>query len=183
MLFAGVGPGSGRPVPSNRLIALTVMSWSQSIWQDNLTPVRSRAARRSRSAAVIFDGSPSTNSTRHVVQRALPPHACMTSTPASSSIASTNRFAMGTSNVSYPSTVSCGMAHSTVRAVGIPPGHPGVIQLLPRGLVAHELLRGLVNLPGSQQHAAMEASGDACGACCERKGGNRGVVRRIDLAP
>ena len=36
---AGVGPGSGRPLPVRRLIARTVMSWSQTIWQDSRTPV------------------------------------------------------------------------------------------------------------------------------------------------
>ena len=109
MASAGVAPGSGRPVPSNRLIARTVMSWSHRIWHDSRTPVRPRSLRRSFSAAVIVEGSPSTNSTRHVVQRALPPQACMMSTPASCSTASTNRFCAGTSNVPYPSTVSWDM--------------------------------------------------------------------------
>src|SRR5678815_1449658 len=55
------------------------------------------------------DGSPLTNSTRHVVQRAFPPHACRTSTPASCSIARTRRFPSSTSTVANPSTVSLGM--------------------------------------------------------------------------
>ena len=87
------------PDPSSRLIARTVMSWSQSTWHDSLIPVRPLAASRSCSATVIFDGSPSMNSTRQVVHRALPPHAWRISTPASCSIALTNRFPVGTSNV------------------------------------------------------------------------------------
>src|SRR5262249_33620917 len=50
------------------------------------------------------------NSTRQVVQRALPPQACSWSTPASSSRASTMRFPWGTSNSPTPSTVNFGMA-------------------------------------------------------------------------
>src|SRR3954468_5911464 len=46
------------------------------------------------------------NSTRHVVQRALPPRACSTSTCASCSIASTRRFPSSTSTVPKPSTVN-----------------------------------------------------------------------------
>ena len=57
-------------------MARTVMSWSQRIWQLSRTPVRPRAARTFFSAAVIWSGSPATNSTRQVVQRALPPQAC-----------------------------------------------------------------------------------------------------------
>jgi hypothetical protein len=45
------------------------------------------AVSTSCSAAVIREGSPSTNSTRQVVHRALPPHACRISTFASCSIA------------------------------------------------------------------------------------------------
>ena len=58
------------------------------------------------SAVVIFVGSPSMNSTRQVVHRALPPQACKTSTLASCSIASTSLLPSGTSKVPYPSTVS-----------------------------------------------------------------------------
>ena len=50
-------------------------------------------------ALVILVGSPLTNSTRHVVQRALPPQACRISTPASSSIALTRRLPPATSTV------------------------------------------------------------------------------------
>src|SRR6476620_6822711 len=35
---SGVDPGSGRPLPSRRLIARTAMSWSHTIWHDSLTP-------------------------------------------------------------------------------------------------------------------------------------------------
>ena len=59
--------------------------------------------------ASSLDGSPATNSTRHVVHRAFPPHACMMSTFASCSIASTSRLSAGTSNVPYPSTVNLDM--------------------------------------------------------------------------
>src|SRR3712207_7714806 len=52
----------------------------------------------SRSFA-IRAGSPLTNSTRHVVHRALPPHACRMSTPASCSIAFTRRLPASTSTV------------------------------------------------------------------------------------
>ena len=76
MLAAGVGPASARPLPANRLIARTVMSWSHMIWQDSRTPVRPRAASTVRSATVIVSGSPLMNSTRQVVHRALPPQAC-----------------------------------------------------------------------------------------------------------
>ena len=48
---AGVGPGSGRPLPSSRVIARTVMSWSQMIWHDSRTPVTPFAASTCRSAA------------------------------------------------------------------------------------------------------------------------------------
>src|SRR4029079_5338403 len=76
---------------------------------DKRTPVSPRAARRSRSAAVCAVGSPLMNSTRHVVHRALPPHACRMSTCASCSIARTNLFPFATSNVPNPSTVSFGI--------------------------------------------------------------------------
>ena len=59
--------------------------------------MRPRSCSFVASASVIRDGSPSMNSTRHVVQRALPPHAWSTSTFASCSIASTSRFPCGTS--------------------------------------------------------------------------------------
>ena len=75
MLASGGGPALGRPDPSRRLIARTVMSLSHAIWHDSRTPLRPFAARTLFSATVIFDGSPETNSTRQVVQRALPPHA------------------------------------------------------------------------------------------------------------
>ena len=68
-------PESFRPLPANRLIAFTVISWSHRIWQLKRTPVRPRAARTSFSAFVIISGSPAMNSTRQVVQRALPPQA------------------------------------------------------------------------------------------------------------
>ena len=105
-MSAGAPPGSGRPLPSSRLMARTVMSWSHSIWQDNRTPVRPLASRHAFSAAVIFVGSPSMTSTRQVVHRALPPQACKMSTLASCSMASTSRLSSGTSNVPYPSTVN-----------------------------------------------------------------------------
>ena len=72
---SGVGPGSGRPLPSSRLIARTIMSWSQTIWHDSRTPVTPARLQHVLSATVIVAGSPSMNSTRHVVHRALPPHA------------------------------------------------------------------------------------------------------------
>src|SRR4051812_13282278 len=50
------------------------------------------------------------NSTRQVVQRALPPQAWRMSTLASCSIASTSRLPFSTSTVPNPSTVSLGMA-------------------------------------------------------------------------
>src|SRR4249919_3170332 len=71
------------------------------------------------------------NSTRHVVHRAFPPHACRMSTLASCSIASTMRLSAGTSNVPYPSTVSLGIPHC-MRAGS----HPGRDALEPSGLVA-----------------------------------------------
>src|SRR4051812_11760864 len=82
------------------------MSWSQTIWHERRTLTAPLAVRTCRSAAVIRFGSPSMNSTRHVVQRALPPHACSTSTCASCSIASTRRFPFSTSTVPKPSTVN-----------------------------------------------------------------------------
>src|SRR5262249_22657173 len=57
---AGRLPASGRPLPANRLMARTAMSWSHTIWQLRRTPVNPRAARTSRSATVIFSGSPAT---------------------------------------------------------------------------------------------------------------------------
>src|SRR5262249_51563404 len=48
------------------------------------------------------------NSMRQVVQRALPPHACSMSTPASCSMASTSRFPEATSTGAKPSTLSVG---------------------------------------------------------------------------
>jgi hypothetical protein len=111
ILAAGAGPGSGLPLPSRRLTARTAISWSQRIWQDSLTPLSPRASRRSFSASVFPDGSPSRNSTRHVVHRALPPHACKMSTFASCSIARTNRLSAGTSNTPNPSTVSLGIRY------------------------------------------------------------------------
>jgi len=102
----GVPPASGRPLPSSRLIARTVISCSQSIWQDNRTPLKPLASRVAFSAAVIRVVSPSTTSIRQVVQRALPPHACKMSTFASSSIARTKRRSFGTSTVPKPSTVN-----------------------------------------------------------------------------
>src|SRR5204862_2964653 len=77
MSGVGLPPASLRPLPARRLLARTVMSWSHRIWQLRRTPVRPRAASTCFSAAVIFAGSPSTNSTRQVVQRALPPQACI----------------------------------------------------------------------------------------------------------
>ena len=106
IISAGVPPGSGRPLPSSRLTARMVMSWSQSIWHDRRTPVKPLDSSRDFSAVVIFVGSPSMNSTRQVVHRALPPQACKTSTLASCSIASTSLLSSGTSKVPYPSTVS-----------------------------------------------------------------------------
>jgi len=73
---AGLIPASLRPLPANRLIARTVISWSQMTWQLSRMPVKPRAVRTARSASVIVAGSPETNSTLHVVQRALPPQAC-----------------------------------------------------------------------------------------------------------
>src|SRR5262249_52551041 len=99
----------GRPLPASRLMARTVMSFSHRIWQLSRTPVRPRAARTFFSASVICAGSPAMNSTRQVVQRALPPQACSWSTFASSSSASTSRLPCGTSNSPTPSTVSFGM--------------------------------------------------------------------------
>src|SRR5215510_9545964 len=58
---------------------------------------------------VIRGGSPIRNSMRHVVHRALPPHACRMSTPASCSIASTRRLPDSTSTEGKPSTDSVGM--------------------------------------------------------------------------
>src|SRR5262249_41934851 len=78
----GSGPGSGRPLPVRQEIARTVMSWSHTIWHESRTPVAPFAARTCCSATVIRAGSPSMNCTRQVVHRALPPHACSTSTPA-----------------------------------------------------------------------------------------------------
>ena len=54
------------------------MSPSQAIWQESRTPgvVTPFAASTSFSACVIAAGSPATNSTRQVVQRATPPQAC-----------------------------------------------------------------------------------------------------------
>ena len=76
MVSAGRGPTSLRPLPARRLMARTVMSWSQTIWQLRRTPLRPRADSTSYSPGVMVAGSPATNSTRQVVQRALPPQAC-----------------------------------------------------------------------------------------------------------
>ena len=65
-------------------------------------------------------GSPLTNSTRHVVQRAFPPHACRMSTPASCSIALTRRLPSSTSTVANPSTVSLGMRAMLTYRVDMP---------------------------------------------------------------
>jgi hypothetical protein len=51
------------------------MSWSQTIWHDSRTPDKPFASILVFSATVIRDGSPLTNSIRHVVQRAFPPQA------------------------------------------------------------------------------------------------------------
>ena len=55
---AGVGPGSGRPLPVRRLMARTVMSWSHRIWQDRRTPVSPRSWSFVTSASVFCAGSP-----------------------------------------------------------------------------------------------------------------------------
>ena len=70
----GFGPASDRPLPARRLIARTVMSWSQRIWHDRRTPVALFRGQRGRLG--LGDASParpSMNSTRQVVQRARPP--------------------------------------------------------------------------------------------------------------
>ena len=90
---AGVGPGSGRPLPveaADRAHGHVVVAENlagQPDAGDALGGEHAAARRRSSSPA-----RRSTNSTRQVVQRALPPHACRMSTPASCSIASTSRF-------------------------------------------------------------------------------------------
>ena len=80
-------------------MARTVMSWSQTIWHDSRTPVDALGGQHLPLGRRHRVGSPSMNSTRHVVQRALPPHACSTSTLASCSIASTRRLPASTSTV------------------------------------------------------------------------------------
>src|SRR4051812_25132798 len=139
MSSAGRDPAVARPLPARRLIARTVMSWSQRIWQLRRTPVSPRAARTAFSACVIWSGSPLTNSTRQVVQRALPPQACSWSIFASSSSASTSRLPCGTSNVPTVSTVSFGTG-ALLR--GRPPPRS-----LPRAEVRQSLL-GLVDALG-----------------------------------
>ena len=185
MVSAGVPPESGRPLFSSRLIARTVISWSQSIWHDRRTPVRPLASRQDFSAAVLFVGSPSTNSTRQVVHRALPPHACKMSTLASCSMASTSLLPIGTSKVPYPSTVRLGMTTlydmtGESRVVRLHPGQhvevagqailvsrchqPLVPRLvIPRGCWSnHSCLR--------DRHIRTEA------APCETSGGSRSTV-------
>src|SRR5438067_438683 len=71
--------------------------------------VTSLTAKTLYSAMVIWSGSPSTNWTRQVVQRALPPQACSWSIPASTVRALTSRLPAGTSKVPTFSTVSFGM--------------------------------------------------------------------------
>ena len=92
-------------------MARTVMSRSQRIWQDRRMPGTAFWISLSFSATVITSGSPEMNSTRQVVQRALPPQACSWSTCASCSSASTRRLPSSTSTVSNPSTVSFGISY------------------------------------------------------------------------
>src|SRR5262249_54984939 len=72
---AGRGAPAFRAPPGQGLVGRTVMSWSKGIWQLRRTPDSPRAARTVFSATVIRSGSPARNSTRQVVQRALPPQA------------------------------------------------------------------------------------------------------------
>ena len=65
-------------------------------------------ARRACSISLRGPGSPPRTSTRQVVQRALPPHLCMMSIPASS-MARTSFLPGSTSNDFSPSTVTVGM--------------------------------------------------------------------------
>src|SRR5205085_12228114 len=81
------------------------------------------------------------NSTRHVVHRALPPHACRMSTWASCSIASTSRLPLSTSNVPNPSTVSFGTCSLLVVDAGARPFLvPGSMFLCSSLLVCHSRL-------------------------------------------
>ncbi|MDB5320673.1 MAG: hypothetical protein JWN40_2304 [Phycisphaerales bacterium] len=94
-------------------MTLTVMSWSQRIWQLRRTPgmaVRPLAVMTSFSAWVMVSGSPAMNWTRQVVQRALPPQAWSWSVLASSARALTRRFPVGISKSPMFSMVSLGMA-------------------------------------------------------------------------
>ena len=106
-------PASFAPLPARRLMARTVISWSQRIWQLRRTPLRPRAASTCRSASVIVAGSPATNCTRQVVQARCRRRACNWSMPASSINASTRRLPSGTSNVPTPSTVNFGHGGSS----------------------------------------------------------------------
>ncbi len=102
-------PASLRPLPAKRLMARTDISCSQRIWQLSRTLFSPLASKHAFSAGRIAVGSPLTNSTRQVVQRAFPPQACNWSMPASSVNASTKRLPAGTSNSPTPSTVSFGI--------------------------------------------------------------------------
>src|SRR6185436_18604994 len=86
------------------------------------------------------------NSTRHVVQRALPPHAWRTSTFASCSIASTSRLSSGTSTGANPSTVS--LAMSGVSPLPQSPHHTEYRTVAIRMSVLRYAIHGLLRRPG-----------------------------------
>src|SRR5829696_7613695 len=107
---SGCGPGPSRPVELTVINTRTFLSWSLRVWHESLTcPRRLRFSSTSSSALVIFSGSPSRYSMRHVVHLAYEPQRCRISTPASSSIAKTNLLFSGTSKVPTPSTSSLGI--------------------------------------------------------------------------
>src|SRR5262245_8928368 len=86
------------------------------------------------------------NSTRHVVQRALPPHACRMSTCTSCSIATTSRLSSGTSTGADPSTVS--LAMSRVSPFPQSPHHTEYEAVASRLGVLRYAVRGLLRRPG-----------------------------------
>src|SRR4030095_5264666 len=108
----------------------------------------------------MLDGSPFTNSTRQVVQRAFPPHACRMSTPASFSIALTRRLPFSTSTVGKPSTVSLGMrAMLTYRVVPDVPEIPRPSQLWKRLSPERKLLAADAFWPDGDAAAAQAEGG------------------------
>lgn len=107
---AGRGPATPPGLVEARPRTLTVRSESTRTWHESRMSGPRLASRASRvcSSSAIGPGSPETIWTRQVVHRALPPHLCRMSIPASS-IARTSFLPASTSNDFSPWTVKVGM--------------------------------------------------------------------------